>query len=88
MKTLNQTDDLYIIWLDKNIFTKEYQPYLNKLGINYFDPQITIQDTLCKVNFEDNHKYLDYNIRLYKDSQSAIEHLKTLNFNDVIIIVG
>ena len=89
MKSLNQTNDLSIIWLDRNIFTPEYQPYLNKLGINFFT-QISTQDSNYRVNVNipDNHKYLDYDIRLYKDSQSAIEHLKTLKFNDVIIIVG
>ena len=82
MKSLNQTNDLSIIWLDRNIFTPEYQPYLNKLGINFFT-QISTQDSNYRVSIEvtDNHKYLDYNIRLYKDPQSAIENLKTLNLN-------
>ena len=95
MEQINQSSeqDHSIIWIDRNIYSKEYEQYLNELGIKYYK-QISTEETACNLDIDQKfqqYKYHDYNynILLVNDFKKGVETLKKRkNFSDVILIVG
>ena len=95
MEQLNQSNaqDHSIIWIDKNIFTNEYEQYRNELGIKDYE-QIPAEETTCNlpINLKgDEFEYhgYKYKIRMTNDSGEGVKIIKNIQkFSDVIIIVG
>ncbi len=91
MEQLNQ--DHSIIWIDKNIFTNEYEQYRNELGIKYYE-QIPAEETTCNLPInQKGHEFeyhgYKYKIRITNDSEEGVKIIKNIQkFSDVIIIVG
>ena len=75
-----------IIWIDQNINSKENQLYLKKLG--FYNIHIKFGSSLSNLpvlEVEENNKF---DIHPYESQKSAIDFLKTLKFNETIIIVS
>ena len=95
MEQLNQSNaqDHSIIWIDKNIFTNEYEQYRNELGIKYYK-EIPAEETTCNLDINqkgDEFEYhgYKYKIRITNDSEEGVKIIKNIKkFSDVIIIVG
>ena len=95
MEQLNQPNaqDHSIIWIDKNIFTNEYEQYRNELGIKYYE-QIPAEETTCNLPInQKGHEFeyhgYKYKIRMTNDSEEGVNIIKNIQkFSDVIIIVG
>ena len=95
MEQLNQSNaqDHSIIWIDKNIFTNEYEQYRNELGIKYYD-QIPAGETTCNIPINQKGQEFEYHgykykIRMTNDSEEGVRIIKNIQkFSDVIIIVG
>ena len=91
MEQLNQ--DHSIIWIDKNIFTNEYEQYRNELGIKYYE-QIPAEETTCNLPINQKGQEFEYHgykykIRMTNDSEEGVKIIKNIQkFSDVIIIVG
>ena len=95
MEQLNQPNaqDHSIIWIDKNIFTNEYEQYRNELGIKY-DKEIPAEETTCNLDINQKGQEFEYHgykykIRMTNDSEEGVKIIKNIQkFSDVIIIVG
>ena len=95
MEQLNQSNaqDHSIIWIDKNIFTNEYEQYRNELGIKYYK-EIPAEETTCNLDINQKGQEFEYHgykykIRMTNDSGEGVKIIKNIKiFSDVIIIVG
>ena len=95
MEQLNQSNaqDHSIIWIDKNIFTNEYEQYRNELGIKYYK-EIPAEETTCNLDINQKGQEFEYHgykykIRITNDSEEGVKIIKNIKiFSDVIIIVG
>ena len=67
MEQLNQSNaqDHSIIWIDKNIFTNEYEQYRNELGIKYYK-EIPAEETTCNLDINQKGQEFEYHGYKYK----------------------
>ena len=94
MKKSTQNSQPSIIWVDRNVFSKENKNFMNQLGYNWnskpsknnSDYNVSLSQSQIK-NINDNTTYNPY-LYAYTRVDEAINHIKAMRFSLSIIIVS
>ena len=84
----NTPNDMkYLIWIDENVKGKKIQDYINKLKNNP-ETDYDSNATYSKFDLFQNNKNYPYIIKEYGKIKDSMDYIRTLTFNETIIIVS
>ena len=87
MSNNTPNDMKYLIWIDENVKGKKIQEYINKLKNN---PELDndFHQTYYQFDLSQNFQNFPYTINEYNNIKDSMDFIRTLSFNETIIIVS
>ena len=87
LNNFTRNDIKYLIWIDQDVKGQKIQDYINKLKNN---PELEYDflQTYSQFDLSQNIQNFSYFVKEYNNIKDSMDYIRTLTFNETIIIVS